>query len=227
VDAGGVRSVLGAAFQIDSLHLSDAPCLSLLIGLLWSRAISGKECESFRRYSIWAVAAAIVMGTAMLFSQRLPHKPIPGLSPVLTTMALTLIAGTSAALALVWTKRWSWAFATLCAGAAAFVAVAVSFGLPVATRSISDPMVAAASCIARHSSEGDCVLAYQLNRDPPELAFYSQRIVMDASSPEDIARALASGKRVIVVAAVMRPEGLPASMKLKARSGRYLLYADR
>ncbi len=239
-----------------------APALSLLIGYMWSRAISGASGASAQdtaedddsmscrirksggsvgwrfgnrhpaersvgRCWLWAVGIAGAMAVAMIVGQRFLSRDIPGLAPVLTGMGCVLVAGAIGAAALVRAGRESWAFAALCGGAGAFMVVAVQFGLPVTARSLSQAQVAIAGEIARRSSPDTVVFAYGLEREPPVLAFYSQRVLNDTASAADIERAAVSGRRLLVVAAARREKGLPGSLRFVARSGGYLLYEEK
>lgn len=201
------------------------PAAALLVGLGWSRAAESGRLGSLTRYAAVSVVFAAIIGGGSIAANSFMPRLMPGLGSALTVMGVSLIAGTVAAYVLLRLRRQTGAFAALCGGMAAFLLAAVGLGLPVAAKSKSAPLLAAAQCIHQTATTKEQVLSYRLPLDEPGLlGFYAQRPIPDHKTRPELSRALASYRRCLVIARRADIKDLPQGGKPVAKVNQYLLY---
>lgn len=198
------------------------PGSALLLGLMWSRIVESGKSGQLRVYAWIVCGLAVLVAVALQVGQRYLEEPIPGLNNAVLPMSLFLFAGPAAGALLISTRKPAAAFWAMCAGMAGFIGAASLVGMPIASRTMGDPMLAIASRAKAEARPGDSVVAYELNPSRPALAFYIGRPVPDVESGE-VARAVSDSPRVLVVAQDDGVGGLPAGGRMLAREGDYVL----
>lgn len=200
------------------------PAAALLVGVMWARAAEAGKLARLRLYAAAACAAAVLVAVALQVARRYLETPIPGLDPVLLVMSVSLAAGPGAALILLGRGRFTGAYASLCAGMAAFLLAASLLGLPVASRTLTGPAVEAARAIRRLTSPSDAIYAYRLSPPQPAISFYSQRNVPMRHTQAEIGRSIAACRRSLVIVQRERLRELPKGGRFVLKTGPYLIY---
>ncbi|MCE5314316.1 MAG: glycosyltransferase family 39 protein [Armatimonadota bacterium] len=199
------------------------PAAALLVGSMWSREIDSDKTLLLRKYS-WAVlVVALLLGVAFQAAPHFLREAIPGLSPVLTAMALSIVIGAIVSIVLLVYKRSFGAFVALCAGMSVFMSIAVLAGLPLASRSLSGSMIEMSRQITDMASKTDAVISYRLSPPQPAMGFYAKRPVMSISDPNDLKKALGGRVSYVVIQDKYFSE-LPKGGVLVCRTDKHLLY---
>jgi len=200
------------------------PASALLVGRLWSDAFDQPAADSLRRYAAAAVVLAVVIGGALLIGPRFLPEPVPGAGVALGAMGGSLAAGPVLCLLMLVKRGVKPAFGALCAGTAAFALCAVVLALPVASRALGEPAVAAAERIRRLVPRRQPVFAYRLSPPQSTLPFYAGRPIPAMKTEEELREAIRGLKSFAVVGQNDRLEGLPSGGRLVTRVGRYVIY---
>lgn len=199
------------------------PASALLVGVLWA---DEGERRGLRSSAVAALVLSVMVAAAMLLGQSRLPRPIPGLAPTLALMAGGQVLGCSAAAVLLYRQRTVQAFAALSAGAAASLVVAAAVGLPIASRSLSQP----AAEIARHiaaTPPDTMALAYRLSPPQPAVSFYAQRFVLTIDTRPELICTLGKRRRAVVVVQRESLDHLPRGCQVLAHAHPYYLYEYR
>ncbi|MCX6343822.1 MAG: glycosyltransferase family 39 protein [Armatimonadetes bacterium] len=205
------------------------PAAALLVGLLWSKVIESGKTASLKSSAIWSFAIATFLAVVFVIVPKYLPRPIPGLTAALIPMSICMFAGPAIALVMVYKNRAGAAFASLCAGISGFLLLAVWLGLPIASRTMADPMVNMSAKIKAQAPASAFIVTINIDPPQPAFAFYAERPMpdLDVKIYKDRAKLralLASAKTLYVVAQENKLDGLPEGGKLEAQSPPYLLY---
>ncbi|MCX8052908.1 MAG: phosphatase PAP2 family protein [Armatimonadetes bacterium] len=206
------------------------PASALLVGRLWSRLIEKQDeqnCQDYAqlgRYAIALIVLTAVFASALILAPRFIPRPIAGAEKALGSMALAMVAGTTAFSILLYQRMTRLAFAALVVGASAFALTAVRIGLPVASRTLGEPAVAIAKAILRHAPPDVPIFAYHLSRSQVTLPFYARRPVLVETGKEEMLRSARGLRSFVVVAERNRLNELPDGGRLLFERGQYVVY---
>ncbi|MHB9036732.1 MAG: ArnT family glycosyltransferase [Armatimonadota bacterium] len=200
------------------------PAAALLVGSMWSRSSESGKLGSLRRYSWGVFVVAVLLAVAFQVGPGFLPEPIPGLNRVLSAMGCSIVVGAGLALVLLAVGKGHSAFAALCGGMSAFVAVAALAGLPIASRSLSDDMVEMANLIEDKASKQEGVMSYRLSPPQPALGFYANRPVLSTRDPIVLRQAIRARRVSNVVIQNENLSALPPGGILAGRAGEYHLY---
>lgn len=200
------------------------PGAALLVGLMWSRLAESNKTAALKPYAWTALVIAGVVSAGLQVGQRYLKTPIPGLPEALLPMSVCLFVGPVIALVLIHRKRAEGAFWAFFAGMAGFLGVAVWTGLPIASTTMGEPMVAIARRVRAEAGLNHTIYAYMLHPGRPALAFYTQCPVPDLHERPDLPGILNKKNAVFVIAQEDETRGLPAGGKCVATIRPYILY---
>lgn len=189
------------------------PPSALLIGYIWHKTAEIGKLGSIRRYTFAALIMSTIVSAAMVFSQKFLNDPIPGLSNALIPMGVFLFLGTLLAFILLVKRRVTAALAALCGGMACFLMVAMLVGLPIASTSLSEPMLKIAEVVKVEATPKDTVIAYP---SQPLVAFYANRPVFDVKTPKALNAKLNHSASSLVITKESKSNALPKYAKLIA-----------
>ncbi len=189
------------------------PAAALIVAHLWSNAMDSKKDATLKRSALASALTACALGAIMLIVPPYLREPIEGVSTALIPMAISLIAGCTAAYIMLLTKKTAGAFAALCTGMAVFLLACVSLGLPIAARQYAIPAMKTGSAISEIKSP---IFAYKLSPPQPQIAFYAKRPVLQAKKLPNVS--------CILITQANHKEHVSAKSTLRQQIGPYLLW---
>jgi len=200
------------------------PASAMLVAALWARVIESEESAILRK-SAWAAAGlSVLVGGALIAAPFVMGSKLPpGLTPPLAIMGAGLVLGSLVGLAMARRARPVAAFAAFTAGACVFLLAAIHIGLPTASKTMSDPIVALGKRIQSVAGPTERVFAYNLRPTPRGIPFYAQRPVPDIKTKADLRKALSQGP-CLVIAQKGHADSTLARLKNVSLSGQYVFY---